>query len=162
MLSETDLIIPDWPAPANVKALQTTRAGGISSAPYNFLNLGVHVGDQPLHVAHNRQQLARFVPTEPLWLKQVHGVAVIDAAKANCNPQADAAYTTARHAVCTVMTADCLPVLLCDKAGTAVAAVHAGWRGLLHGVLEAAVQSMGVPGRDLMAWLGPADRKSVV
>lgn len=156
MLNEAELIVPDWPAPANVKSLQTTRTGGISVAPYDSLNLGLHVGDQPLKVAHNRQQLNRFVPTEPLWLNQVHGVEVADAAVANCQPQADAAYARVADAVCTVMTADCLPILLCDKAGTVVAAVHAGWRGLFNGVIEVTVDAMQVKPGSLMAWLGPA------
>lgn len=156
MLNEADLIFPDWPAPVNVKAMQTTRCGGISDAPYDSLNLGLHVGDQALNVVHNRQQLSRFVPTEPLWLNQTHGIAVVDAAAADCQPQADAAYARAPNAVCTVMTADCLPVLLCDKAGSVVAAVHAGWRGLLHGVIEAAVDAMQVGPDSLIAWLGPA------
>ena len=156
MLNDQDLIIPDWPAPPNVKALQTTRTGGISAPPYAALNLGLHVGDQALHVAHNRQQLARFVPTEPLWLDQVHGTLVVDAGAAGCQPQADAAYARAANAVCTVMTADCLPVLLCDCSGTVVAAVHAGWRGLLNGVLESAIAAMQAAPNELMAWLGPA------
>lgn len=156
MLNEANLIYPDWPAPAKVKALQTTRAGGISVAPYDAFNLGSHVGDQPLSVAHNRQLLNRFVPTEPLWLTQVHGVSVVDAAMASCQPEADAAYTRAIDAVCAVMTADCLPVLFCDKAGTVVAAAHAGWRGLADGVLETTINAMQVPAAALLAWLGPA------
>ena len=156
MLSDHDLIIPDWPAPANVKALQTTRAGGISKPPYDSLNLGMHVGDAPLDVAANRQRLNRYVPTEPVWLNQVHGIEVVDASTASCVPDADAAFARTRHTVCAVMTADCLPVLLCDQAGTIVAAAHAGWRSLLDGVIEATVQAMNKPGNALLAWLGPA------
>lgn len=156
MTTEADLILPDWPAPARVKALQTTRQGGNSTGTYASLNLGMHVGDQPLHVAQNRQQLSQFVPTEPLWLSQVHGAGVVDASTAACQPKADAAYARIANTVCAVMTADCLPVLLCDTAGTVVAAAHAGWRGLLDGVLEATVHSMQVPPQALMAWLGPA------
>lgn len=156
MLNDTDLIFPDWPAPANVKALQTTRTGGKSVAPYASLNLGDRVGDNPLAVAANRQTLNRFVPTEPLWLKQVHGVKVVDAATASCLPEADAAYARLPHAVCTVMTADCLPVLLCDEAGSVVGAAHAGWRGLLGSVIEATITAMQAPPDRLMAWLGPA------
>lgn len=156
MLSEADLVFPDWPAPAKVKALQTTRLGGYSSGPYASLNLGDHVGDDPLVVAANRQRLNRFVPTEPVWMRQVHGTNVIDAALANCLPEADAAVARAPDTVCCVMTADCLPVLLCDHAGTVVAAVHAGWRGLLHGVIEATIAAMHVPSSGLLAWLGPA------
>lgn len=156
MLNDQDLIIPDWPAPANVKALQTTRAGGISKAPYDSLNLGMHVDDAPLDVAANRQRLNRYVPTEPVWLNQVHGITVVDAGTASCVPDADAAFARTRHNVCAVMTADCLPVLICDKAGTIVAAVHAGWRSLLDGVIEATVAEMDKPGSGLLAWLGPA------
>ncbi len=156
MLNKADLIFPDWPAPANVKALQTTRAGGVSAAPYDSLNLGGHVGDDGLKVAANRQLLSPYVPTEPLWLNQVHGIAVVDAAIASCLPDADASFTKASKVVCATMTADCLPVLLCDEAGTVVAAVHAGWRGLCDGVIESAIAAMQLPPRNLMAWLGPA------
>ena len=156
MLNDADLIYPDWPAPANVKALQTTRQGGTSFAPYDSLNLGERVADNPMHVATNRQALNRFVPTEPVWLKQVHGIQVIDAAEASRLPQADAAYARVPNAVCTIQTADCLPVLLCDEAGSVVGAAHAGWRGLLGGVIEATVTAMQAPPNRLMAWLGPA------
>lgn len=156
MLSKDDLIFPDWPAPANVKSLQTTRNGGIGVAPYHTLNLGGHVGDDAMTVAANRQLLNPYVPSEPLWLEQVHGLTVVNAAIASCLPQADASYTNHKGAVCAVMTADCLPVLLCDEAGTEVAAVHAGWKGLLDGVIEASVKSMKSPPQQLLAWLGPA------
>lgn len=156
MLSEADLITPDWPAPAHVRALQTTRNGGRSSAMYASFNLGDHVGDDPLTVAVNRQLLSPFVPTEPVWMRQVHGTKVIDAGRAGCLPEADAAFARSLDTVCCVMTADCLPVLLCDRAGTVVAAVHAGWRGLLNGVIEAAIAAMQVDPGDLLAWLGPA------
>ena len=154
MLSESDFIIPDWPVPANVKALQTTRLGGVSAAPYDALNLGMHVKDNPLHVAQNRQMLSQFLPSEPVWLKQVHGIKVVDAAIASCEPEADASFTAQKNVVCVTMTADCLPVLLCDQAGTQVAAVHAGWRSLCDGVIEAAVKEMQCT--NFMAWLGPA------
>jgi YfiH family protein len=150
------LIIPDWPKPANVKALQTTRAGGTSSAPYDSLNLGDHVGDSPLSVARNRMLLSSLQPSEPVWLEQVHGTTVADADQASCVPQADACIAHGRAAVCVVMTADCLPILLCDKQGSVVGAVHAGWKGLARGVIEAAVQAMAVSPQNLMAWLGPA------
>jgi YfiH family protein len=148
-------IIPDWPAPQNVRSLQTTRRGGLSYSPYDSLNLGDHVGDEPLLVARNRMLLNRLLPNEPAWLKQVHGNAVVNAA-ADCGVIADACVTRSRGAVCVVMTADCLPVLLCDQAGTVVGAAHAGWRGLCDGVIESTVQAMGIPGQALMAWLGPA------
>jgi YfiH family protein len=156
MLFEQDLIIPDWPAPSRVSALQTTRQGGLSAAPYHTLNLGMHVGDQPMTVTANRQLLNRFVPSEPIWLDQVHGTKVVLAEQASCVPQADACIARTPNAVCTVMTADCLPVLLCDREGTVVGAAHAGWRGLLAGVIESTIQSMAVEPTCLMAWLGPA------
>lgn len=154
-LHET-FIHPDWPAPASVKALQTTRQGGISAAPYDTFNLGSHVGDDPRVVAHNRQLLAPYLPTEPVWLEQVHGTTVANADAASCVPQADACIASHRGAVCAVMTADCLPLLLCDEAGTVVGAVHAGWKGLAAGVIEATVKAMNVAPHKLMAWLGPA------
>lgn len=150
------LIIPDWPAPANVKALQTTRAGGISSTPYDSFNLGDHVGDSPLAVERNRMLLNTLLPSEPVWLEQAHGTIVVYADNANCRPQADACIARHRSAVCVVMTADCLPVLLCDTEGSVVGAAHAGWKGLAAGVIEAAVQEMEVAPQNLMAWLGPA------
>lgn len=149
-------ILPDWPAPANVKSLQTTRAGGASAAPYDSLNLGSHVGDVPLTVARNRMSLNTLLPSEPVWLEQVHGKAVASADAAGCVVTADACIARQRGAVCVVMTADCLPILLCDRAGTVVAAVHAGWKGLAAGVIEATVQAMRVEGAHLMAWFGPA------
>ncbi len=149
-------IIPDWPAPANVKSLQTTRMGGASSPPYASLNLGSHVGDHPLTVARNRMLLAPLLPSEPVWLNQVHGNTVADAGHAGCLPEADASVTTHPGAVCVVMTADCLPILLCDEQGSVVGAAHAGWRGLCDGVIEATVSAMKVPAPTLMAWLGPA------
>lgn len=149
-------ITPDWPAPANVKALQTTRAGGVSTGRYASLNLGDHVKDDPLHVAHNRQSLSPLLPTEPVWLQQVHGIRVIDAGTSSCLETADASFATRKEVVCVTMTADCLPVLLCDDAGTVVAAIHAGWRSLCDGVIEATVAAMPVQASHLMAWLGPA------
>lgn len=155
-MAELTLITPDWPAPANVKALQTTRQGGVSMGVYASLNLGEHVKDNPQHVAANRQLLSAYLPSEPVWLNQVHGVRVIDAALSSCLESADASVATHKQVVCVTMTADCLPVLLCDHAGTVVAAVHAGWRSLCDGVIEATVAAMPVPTDQLMAWLGPA------
>jgi hypothetical protein len=149
-------IIPGWPAPLNVKALQTTRAGGISSPPYDSLNLGDHVGDAPLAVERNRILLNRLLPSEPVWLNQMHGTVVADADRASCLPQADACIARHRASVCVVMTADCLPILLCDTQGSVVAAAHAGWKGLAAGVIEAAVKSMDVAPENIMVWLGPA------
>ncbi len=149
-------IFPAWPAPANVKALQTTRLGGVSAAPYDTLNLGLHVGDDPVRVNRNRQLLAPYMPSEPVWLEQVHGVEVANADLAACRVVADASVAWQRGSVCVVMTADCLPVLLCDDAGTVVGAVHAGWKGLAAGVIEATVKEMGAAPDRLMAWFGPA------
>lgn len=149
-------LIPDWPAPKNVRALQTTRQGGVSAAPYASLNLGDHVGDAPLMVAKNRMLLEPLLPSEPVWLKQVHGTTVVDAAHTSCLPVGDASVSAHAGAVCVVMTADCLPVLLCDEAGSVVGAAHAGWRGLCDGVIEATVRAMNQPPQSLMAWLGPA------
>ena len=155
-MANLPLIIPEWPAPANVKALQTTRLGGVSTGVYASLNLGDHVKDSPQHVAANRQLLSAYMPSEPVWLNQVHGVRVIDAALSSCLESADASFTNRKQVVCVTMTADCLPVLLCDQTGTAVAAIHAGWRSLCDGVIEATVAAMPVQAGQLMAWLGPA------
>lgn len=155
-MSDIAFILPDWPAPANVKALQTTRHGGVSTGVYASLNLGDHVKDLPQHVAANRQLLSPYLPSEPVWLNQVHGIRVSDAALSSCLESADASFTSRKQVVCVTMTADCLPVLLCDQAGTLVAAVHAGWRSLCDGVIEATVAAMTVQASQLMAWLGPA------
>lgn len=149
-----DFIRPDWRAPANVRALVTTRTGGVSTGPYASFNLGDHVGDDPAAVAENRHMLRSHLPDEPVWLKQVHGIHCHDAARGMAD--ADAAFTRSSGVVCAILTADCLPVLLCDAAGTVVAAVHAGWRGLAAGVIESTIATMDVPGERLMAWLGPA------
>lgn len=152
-------ITPDWPAPTNVMALQTTRQGGVSGAPYDSLNLGDHVGDEPLAVARNRVLLNHLLPSEPVWLEQAHGTLVANADDASCLPQADACIARHRASVCVVMTADCLPVLLCDAQGSVVGAAHAGWKGLAAGVIESTVQAMNIPPQNLMAWLGPAISK---
>lgn len=151
-------LVPDWPAPANVFAGTTTRQGGVSVAPYDSLNFGDNVGDSAVAVAANRSLLKQQcdLPAEPVWLKQVHGIEVVNAATVNDIPVADASYSHQSNSVCAVMTADCLPVLLCNQAGSVVAAVHAGWHGLADGVIEATVKGMGVSASNLMAWLGPA------
>ena len=153
-----DWIVPDWPAPARVRALSTTRAGGVSKGKYASLNLGQHVGDDIASVTENRRRLVSEtgLKHEPRWLKQVHGtrVALLDGRPVS--EPADAASASISGEACTVMTADCLPALFCDRAGTRVAAAHAGWRGLEAGVLEATVKAMQVPADELMVWLGPA------
>lgn len=153
-----ELIQPDWPAPDNVRAFATTRKGGFSRARWSGLNLGDGCGDDPRHIIANRRVLRTYLPAEPCWLNQVHGkrVARHHAGCAVPGPEADAMISNAQGQVCAVLTADCLPVLLCHQSGRQVAAVHAGWRGLARGILEATVTAMdGGPG-ELMAWLGPA------
>lgn len=152
----TEFIVPDWPAPAAVRALTTTRTGGYGEGCYAGFNLAAHVGDDPLAVAANRQYLRNRLPVAPCWLKQVHGVRCVDAARTWHNAEADASVCREPTVACAVLTADCLPVLLCDEAGTVVAAAHAGWRGLAAGVVEATVAAMARPGAEIMAWLGPA------
>jgi hypothetical protein len=151
-----ECIRPDWPAPPGVRALVTTRSGGFSRAPWHSLNLGDHVGDDPRAVVANRAQLRAELPSDPLWLAQVHGTRCVDAAQAERGVEADASFTRERGLVCAVLTADCLPVLLCDERASVVAVAHAGWRGLVAGVIEATVAAMGEPGTRLLAWLGPA------
>jgi YfiH family protein len=154
-------LVPEWDAPARVRAVSTSRAGGVSLAPYDGLNLATHVNDQPEHVAENRARLrqALTLPAEPLWLEQVHGCEVVclpDPKETVSTVTADAAWSDQPGQVCAVMTADCLPLLLCDRSGREVAAVHAGWRGLCDGVIEAALERFSAPPADLLAWLGPA------
>lgn len=154
-----NLLIPDWPAPSNVRAVCTTRQGGISLSPYDSFNLAQHVGDQPEHVAANRQKLVNELglKAEPCWLQQVHSQRVVDAAETRgVIVEADASVSRQPGTSCVVMTADCLPVLFCDQQGSVVAAAHAGWRGLADGILEATIQAMQVDTADIMAWLGPA------
>jgi YfiH family protein len=169
-----ELILPNWVgAPANVGAFCTLRSGGVSVAPYgdgsdadgkasgNGLNLGLHVGDDPAHVARNRGLLQSILPASPVWLTQVHGTQVLelaaDAAQAASNATADASFSTQSNVVCVMQTADCLPVLFCDTQGRVVAAAHAGWRGLAHGVLANTVAGMRAAGAgEILAWLGPA------
>ena len=150
-----DWLTPQWPAPAKVKTCVTTRSGGISAAPYDSFNLGEHVGDDPKAVIKNRQRLVSLLGCKPAWLQQVHGVAVVEADPAHVL-EADASWTLKPNIACTVMTADCLPVLFCDRAGTRVAAAHAGWRGLAAGVLEATLAKLAVPADQVLVWLGPA------
>jgi YfiH family protein len=147
-----------WSAPRNVRAITTTRAGGASVGGYESFNLGDHVGDDPEAVRKNRVLLrgALKLPAEPVWMKQVHGVDVVNAAQANSGVSADGAWTDRRGVVCAVLAADCLPVFLCDRGGKKVALLHAGWRGLAAGVIEAGVQALAMPGEELLAYLGPA------
>ena len=159
-----ELLIPQWQgAPDNIGALTTLRQGGCSPSPYDDgggqggLNLGAHVQDDPRNVANNRRLLRSILPTEPVWLNQVHGTQVVDAATVVGTPDADASVSTQAGVVCVMMTADCLPVLFCDLDGRVVGAAHAGWRGLAAGVLEKTVLAMRDRGAgEILAWLGPA------
>ena len=136
-------------------ALITTRDGGVSPGKFASLNLSMRVGDDPHCVARNRAILRACLPAEPAWVAQVHGTAVIDAARATPDAEADGVVTQSPGEVCAVMTADCLPVLLSDRAGRSVAIAHAGWRGLSGGIVENVVRAMGVPSRDIIAYIGP-------
>ena len=153
-----EFIEPDWPLPPGVCAVVTTRVGGYSRAPFDSFNLGDHVGDAPADVGANRELLRTVLelPAEPCWLEQVHGTDVVEAASANLGAVADGSVAMRRGEVCAVLTADCLPVLLCNAAGDRVAALHAGWRGLAAGVIEAGLARMETPPGELLAWLGPA------
>lgn len=148
---------PDWPAPARVRAWVTERAGGASSGSYVSLNLATHVGDAPQRVAENRAILSAGVPlpAEPVWLVQVHGATVLDLDRDAVAP-ADGAVTSRPGVVCAVLTADCLPVIFASRDGGRVGVAHAGWRGLLNGVLPAAVRALRTPPAEVVAWLGPA------
>ncbi|MFC0709850.1 peptidoglycan editing factor PgeF [Azorhizophilus paspali] len=148
-------LAPDWPALARVRACVTTRTGGVSVAPFDSFNLGDHVGDEPEAVAENRRRLQSGLGCELAWLRQVHGVTVVLADPA-LTPEADACWTDRVGVACAILTADCLPVLFCDRAGTRVAAAHAGWRGLAGGVLEATLDALAVAPQELLVWLGPA------
>lgn len=162
-----DPIVPAWKGPTRVRALFTTRLGGMSSGGAATLDLGparapAHEHGHGDAVAENRRRLRVLLPADPVWLHQVHGAGVarldgsnVEAARAD-PPVADAAVTRTSDLVLTVRTADCLPVLLADRAGSVVAVAHAGWRGLAAGVLQAALSAMAVPPRDVVAWIGPA------
>lgn len=156
----SELLCPDWPAPAGVKAVSSTRLGGVSGGQYASLNLGGHVGDDAVNVSANRQRFAQLarLPAAPTWMNQVHGNQVLTLPQHSPEPlpTADASYSRQPGQVCLVMTADCLPLLICNTAGTEVAAVHAGWRGLAGGVIEQSLLQFQAPMAELMVWLGPA------
>lgn len=156
LISGKAFICPEWPAPAKVQAVSTTRLGGTSHPPWDSLNLGDHVGDDPSAVTANRQHLMQTtkLPEPPCWLQQVHGTHLVQASRQTC--EADASTTVQSGIVCAVMTADCLPLLLCDRQGRQVAAVHAGWRGLAAGVIEKTLDGFDCQPRDILAWMGPA------
>ena len=156
-----EFIFPDWPAPDNVHAVATTRYGGVSEGSYASLNLADHVGDDPEMVTRNRNILitAAGLPAQPAWLVQVHGTTLVEADAVAGEVEADAAWSKTSNLPCAILTADCLPVLLCDRDGKQVAAVHAGWRGLCSGVLDFTVRNFlaeGISPDNILAWLGPA------
>jgi polyphenol oxidase len=156
-------LTPEWPAPPNVRALATLRVGGVSEGDYASLNLATHVGDRADCVAQNRAALreAAQLPSEPLWLEQVHSAVVWSGTgPSHSPPTADAAVARDKGQICTIMTADCLPVIFSDTQGTVVAAAHAGWRGLAGGILRETIHAMAVPSRNVVAWLGPAIEQS--
>lgn len=151
-----NIIKPDWPVPSHVHSYTTTRIGGVSQRNYSSLNLGLHVGDDKALVLENRQRLKTGLGYKEIaWLDQVHSTIAVTANSQQL-VQADASWTEELNVACVVMTADCLPVLFCDKSGQYVAAAHAGWRGLVNGVLEATISQLPVEPSQLMAWFGPA------
>ncbi len=160
------IITPDWPAAKNIHAFCTTRKSPeqnktqVKGAAYADFNLALHVDDNPEQVNVNRQQLLKYykLPTEPVWLNQVHGCQVIEVPHSHSPspPTADAAFTRTAEQLCTVMTADCLPLLICNRRGNKVAAAHAGWRGLAAGVIETSVAQFNEKPTELLVWLGPA------
>ena len=152
------LIFPDWPAPNTIKAVSTTRLGGFSLPPYDGFNLGTHVGDEPSTVIKNRDYLVDVaqLPESPRWLNQVHGTRVINSNDWQLNIDADAIVSQQNNHICTIMTADCLPLLLCNKQGDTVAAIHAGWRGLAAGIIENTIAQFHCAPEDILVWLGPA------
>ncbi len=152
------LIYPDWPAPDTVKAVSTTRQGGFSKPPFESLNLGLHVGDSANKVEKNRNYLIETaqLPAHPRWLNQVHGTTVSTANTWQNGDEADAIISTVANQVCTIMTADCLPILLCNQQGDTVAAIHAGWRSLADGIIEKTLLQFNHAPQEIMVWLGPA------
>ena len=151
-------ITPNWPVPTHVKAASTTRAGGVSQSAYDSLNLGAHVGDELQSVLANRRIVKESLnlPSEPIWLEQVHSTVVADADSPQPELTADASVSHQVGKVCVVMTADCLPVLMTNQSGSVIGAAHAGWRGLNDGVLETTLDEMAVASQEVMIWLGPA------
>jgi YfiH family protein len=151
------LIRPDWPAPATVRAFTTTRGGGFSRGAWHSLNLGWHCGDDGTHVSENHKLLERLLPSSPQWLRQVHGITVVEhPGGVDGEVEGDALLTRCSGRACAVLTADCLPVFLCNDAADCVAVAHAGWRGLAGGVLQATAAAMKEAPENIMAWLGPA------
>ncbi len=157
-MDKTHHIIPNWPAPANVRACISTRNGGVSVAPYTSNNMGLHVGDDAQAVAQNRAELCKQfgLSKSPQWLEQIHGVKVVNAKSDALVRTADGSYSNEKGQACLVMTADCLPILLCDEAGKEVAAIHCGWRSLAKGITERALAKFSASPKKILAYLGPA------
>jgi YfiH family protein len=161
-VADLGFISPDWVVPPRVRAAFTLRTGGVSAAPYDSLNLGARIGDSPEMVAENRRRVrdALRLPAEPVWLEQVHGVEVLELPAGSTGlddpPTADASVAREAGVVCAIRVADCMPVLFAALDGSVVGAAHAGWRGLVGGVLEATVARLGVPPSQVIAWMGPA------
>lgn len=151
-------LLPDWPAPRNVRALSTLREGGCSQGAYRSFNLAAHVGDDPVRVSTNRAQLqaTAALPSDPIWLKQVHGTNVVDASTVAVGVEADGVYARRSNRVCAVLTADCLPIVICNRQGTEVGLLHGGWHGLSSGIVEAGLRAFQTRADELMVWLGPA------
>lgn len=151
-------IQPKWPAPTKIKAYTTLRTGGVSQSPYDEFNLAEHVSDTPEHVRTNREILKKNLklPSDPIWIQQTHSTIVVEATPENINKVADASYTDKSNRICTILTADCLPILVCNRKGTHVAAIHAGWRGLANGIIETTLDTLHLPNEELLVWLGPA------
>ncbi len=150
----SNFFIPHWPAPPHIKSMQTLRSGGKSEGKYNSFNLATHVNDEINAVHLNRDLLNQYLPSSPYWLNQTHSVDVLELPSPMLN--GDASYTTEKNMVCVVQTADCLPLLVTNMDGTIVAAIHAGWRGLLNGVIENTIEKMNISHNELLVWLGPA------
>ncbi|MBU0744592.1 MAG: peptidoglycan editing factor PgeF [Gammaproteobacteria bacterium] len=153
-------IKPNWPAPKNIRAYTTTRAGGVSKPPYDSFNLALHTGDNPQKVIANRNKLIQELNLnqEPFWLKQEHSNIAVNI-ETNSLPTpvvADSSFSCTAGNVCVVMTADCVPILVCDQNGTIVAAIHAGWKGIANGMIQSTIKMMGIDPSKLIAWLGPA------
>ncbi len=154
-MTKPDFLTPTWPAPHNIHAYTSLRHGGVSLPPYDSFNMGEHVGDNAHHVAANRELLRQTLqlPSEPCWLNQTHGTRVV---MAGTDRQADASFTTHANIVCAIMTADCLPIFMCRRDGGAVAAIHAGWRGLADGIIHETLAVLPAAAKEIMVWLGPA------
>ena len=148
----------NWPSPAHIQGLTTTRDGGFSQGCYQGLNVGDHVGDDPAFVLANRQYLRESLslPSEPIWLNQTHSTRCMMVDKDDQNRDADAAITQDQKRVLAIMTGDCLPILICNREGTEIAAIHAGWRGLMNGIVDTTLGQMDSDGHECMAWVGPA------